>query len=70
MDRGITQRSRSSLVGDKKIMVWNFPIDVAFRSTNAYGWPQIAISVYGPDFAGREVIRGYGSARLPLSSGK
>ena len=26
-------------------VVWNFPIDVKFKSTNVFGWPRIAISV-------------------------
>jgi B9 domain-containing protein 1 len=51
-------------------IVWNFPIDISFNSTNVYGWPRIAISVYGIDFLGRDVIRGYGSALVPLSSGQ
>jgi B9 domain-containing protein 1 len=51
-------------------IVWNFPIDVSFNSTNVFGWPRIAISVYGIDFLGRDVIRGYGSALIPLSSGQ
>lgn len=50
-------------------IVWNFPVDVSFSSTNAFGWPRIALSVYGIDFLGRDVIRGYGSALIPLSSG-
>ena len=83
-------------------VVWNFPIDVKFKSTNVFGWPRIAISVrsqsllivlllycinlyliivynqrtmftlqvYGLDFLGRDVVYGYGSALLPLSSGQ
>ncbi|KAJ3408252.1 B9 domain-containing protein 1 [Chytridiales sp. JEL 0842] len=50
--------------------VWNFPLDIAFKSTNPYGWPQLVVSVYGLDDMGRDVVRGYGSVRLPLNSGK
>ncbi|KAJ3334206.1 B9 domain-containing protein 1 [Blyttiomyces sp. JEL0837] len=46
--------------------VWSFPVEVVFKSTNPYGWPQLVISVYGLDEFGRDVIRGYGSIRLPI----
>ncbi|KNC95925.1 hypothetical protein, variant [Spizellomyces punctatus DAOM BR117] len=49
--------------------VWNFPIDIAFKSTNAFGWPQMILSVYGMDGLGRDVVRGYGSIRLPRTPG-
>lgn len=55
--------------GDNKV-VWNFPIDITFKSSNIYGWPRIAVSVYGMDFLGRDVARGYGSAVIPLVSGQ
>ena len=51
-------------------VIWNFPVDVTFKSTNVYGWPRIAISVYGVDFLGRDVVRGYGSALIPLIPGQ
>lgn len=55
---------------DEMDIIWNFPIDIAFNSTNVYGWPRIAISVHGTDFLGRDVVRGYGSVLLPLTSGR
>ncbi len=36
-------------------VVWNFPLDITFRSTCPYGWPQIVISVYELDSFGNEV---------------
>lgn len=51
-------------------IVWNFPVDVTFKSTNVYGWPRIAISIYGIDYLGRDVVRGYGSALVPLTPGQ
>lgn len=77
-----------------KAVVWNFPLDIAFKATNAYGgyyyyiivywrisffllnlfnntgWPQMVVSVYGMDAFGRDVIRGYGSIRLPRTPGQ
>ncbi|KAI8846463.1 b9 domain-containing protein 1-like protein [Chytridium lagenaria] len=50
--------------------VWNFPLEISFKSTNPYGWPQLIVSVYGLDEFGRDVVRGYGSIRLPIISGK
>ena len=50
-------------------VVWNFPIDITFKSTNVHGWPRIAITVYGADYLGRDVVRGYCSCLVPLSAG-
>lgn len=50
-------------------IVLNFPIDIAFKSTNPFGWPRLVISIYGLDAFGRDVIRGYGSVHLPTVAG-
>ncbi|KAM4676530.1 B9 domain-containing protein 1 [Discoglossus pictus] len=62
----ITSKSRSS----GHSLVWNFPIEITFKSTNPYGWPQIALSVYGPDVFGNDVVRGYGAVHLPFTPGR
>jgi B9 domain-containing protein 1 len=70
LDTGLSQtacKSRSAY--DNKI-IWNFPIDVTFNSTNVFGWPRLAFSVYGIDFLGRDVVRGYGSALIPMTGGQ
>uniref|UniRef100_F6WR06 B9 domain-containing protein 1 n=1 Tax=Macaca mulatta TaxID=9544 RepID=F6WR06_MACMU len=60
LEEGISQiTSKSQDV--RQALVWNFPIDVTFKSTNPYGWPQIVLSVYGPDVFGNDVVRGYGA---------
>eukprot|EP00955_Chlamydomonas_euryale_P082093 363670-Chlamydomonas_euryale.AAC.5 len=51
-------------------MVWNFPLDVTYKSTNAFGWPQLIVAVYGLDAFGRDVIKGYGCMHLPTSPGR
>lgn len=51
-------------------IVWNFPIEISFQSTNPYGWPRLVISIYGFDFMGRDVVRGYASLLLPVSPGR
>lgn len=67
-ETGLSQTSRASRHDEG--VVWNFPIDISFKSTNIQGWPRIALSVYGIDFLGRDVVRGYGSLLVPLTSGQ
>lgn len=49
--------------------MWNFPIDITFKSYQPFGWPRVVLAVYGQDFWGRDVVRGYGSRLLPLTPG-
>ena len=49
--------------------VWNYPFEFGFKTTNPSGWPQIVISVSGPDFLGREVIKAYGVCHVPTTPG-
>ena len=74
IEEGITQMSLASAnpnSEDGQLAVWNFPVDVTFRATCAYGWPQIVLSVYGNDWRGRsDMILGYGSVHLPLTPGR
>lgn len=63
---GITQISRRSSPNGE--IVWNFPIDITFQSTNTYGWPRLCLSIYGPDWLNRDVVRGYGHLPIPISS--
>ena len=44
-DTGLSQIARKSGSGQDMCVVWNFPIDITFKSTNAFGWPRLAISV-------------------------
>lgn len=65
---GLSQSSTATSLNNKNI-VWNYPFEVIFRSTNPNGWPQLIITVYGLDFIGRSVIKGYGSLHLPTEPG-
>ena len=68
---GITQiTSRAPGCLASKTLHFNFPLDVAYRSANVFGWPQLVVCVYGADFWGRDVIKGYGAARLPTCIGR
>ncbi|XP_055432338.1 B9 domain-containing protein 1 isoform X2 [Bubalus kerabau] len=69
LEEGISQITSKSQDA-RRVLVWNFPIDVTFKSTNPYGWPQIVLSVYGPDVFGNDVVRGYGAVHVPLSPGR
>lgn len=66
---GLSQTARKSPFNCEDGIVWNFPIDLTFRSTNAFGWPRIAINVYGVDVLGRDVLAGVGSCLIPPVGG-
>ncbi|KAI8830947.1 b9 domain-containing protein 1-like protein [Chytriomyces cf. hyalinus JEL632] len=81
LEDGLTQMARASTSTTfsqamyssgafSRTCVWNFPIDVCFKSTNPFGWPQLVVCVYGLDEFGRDVVRGYGAVRLPLTAGR
>ncbi|XP_065540806.1 B9 domain-containing protein 1 isoform X1 [Lathamus discolor] len=91
LEEGISQITSTSDVSPTTL-VWNFPIDITFKSTNPSGcecgpWgaapalsspltfpsfagPQIVVSVYGPDFFGHDVVRGYGAVHVPFTPGR
>lgn len=69
LEEGISQITKKSC-DERQLFVWNFPLEIAYKSTNPYGWPQLVISCYGTDSFGRDVVRGYGAVHLPISPGK
>jgi B9 domain-containing protein 1 len=69
LDNGLSQTSCRNQLSMENKVVWNFPLDVTFKSTNVHGWPRIAVSVYGIDYFGRDIVFGYGSALIPLIAG-
>jgi B9 domain-containing protein 1 len=69
LDNGLSQIACHNHLSVDGEVVWNFPVDISFKATNIHGWPRIAVGVYGIDFFGRDVIRGYGSALVPMQSG-
>ncbi|NXJ06170.1 B9D1 protein, partial [Odontophorus gujanensis] len=36
----------------------------------SFAGPQIVVSVYGPDFFGNDVVRGYGAVHVPFTPGR
>lgn len=69
VDKGISQIA-AKMEGEDTSVVWNFPIDISFKATNAYGWPRLVVSVFGIDALGRDVAKGYGSVLIPTKSGR
>lgn len=51
-------------------MVWNMPFEISYRSLNPFGWPQLVITCYSPNFLGREQILGYGVVHVPTQPGR
>jgi len=69
MEQGISQIG-STLTELGSVIVLNFPLEIVYKSVNIFGWPQLTISVYGPDFLGRDVVKGYGSVHIPTVPGR
>jgi B9 domain-containing protein 1 len=68
VDVGLSQIAQKANGHDSRI-VWNFPIDIVFKSTNPFGWPRLVLSVYGIDGIGRDVVQGYGCVHVPAVAG-
>jgi len=64
----MTQAATSTNSLNKKL-VWNYPIDVTYASLNPFGWPQLVLTITGPDFFGRSVVRAYGCVHVPAFPG-
>ncbi|CAE8600464.1 unnamed protein product [Polarella glacialis] len=56
--------------GGLREAVWSFPLGLVFKSTSPFGWPRIAITVYGTDLCNRRVVKGYGSVHIPCQPGR
>jgi B9 domain-containing protein 1 len=62
---GISQHAAH---GDRGF-VWNMPFEITYEVRSPQGWPQMAIVLYGKDYLGRSVARGYGNFHLPSAEG-
>ncbi|XP_029913463.1 B9 domain-containing protein 1 [Myripristis murdjan] len=69
LEEGISQITSKGRQSSHKL-IWNFPLEITFKSTNPSGWPQIVVSVYGPDTFGNDVVRGYGATHIPFTPGQ
>ena len=50
-------------------MVWNYPFELAFRSYNVSGWPQLVFTFTSRDFLGRDIVCAYGTTHVPTQPG-
>ncbi|XP_056636805.1 B9 domain-containing protein 1 [Diorhabda sublineata] len=62
LEAGLSQTVNVNNNGDK--IIFNLPIEIQFKSTNPYGWPQIILSVYK-----NMQLAGYGRCHVPLKAG-
>ena len=70
VESGITQMGRVPFGhATQHATAFNFPIEISFQANNIHGWPRIVVAVYGLDFLGRDVARGYVSVLCPLTPG-
>eukprot|EP00117_Sycon_ciliatum_P030507 scpid71653/ scgid3011/ B9 domain-containing protein 1 len=70
LEEGIGQIAQKRVDGSGSLLVWNLPLDISFKSTNPFGWPQLVVAIYGLDLFGRDVVRGYGCVHLPMTPGR
>ena len=69
VEEGITQMATPA--DSSANATCNFPVDISFKASCVFGWPQIVISVYGEDYFGRpDMILGYGAVHVPLAPGR
>ena len=54
----------------KMITIYLVYIAFSFQFYVSVTGPQIVISVYGLDFSGTAVVRGYGAVHVPISPGR
>ncbi|XP_075726003.1 B9 domain-containing protein 1 isoform X1 [Rhipicephalus microplus] len=68
VEEGISQVARKSR-DNRQNFVWNFPLEITYKSSNASGWPQLVLAVYGLDAFANDVVRGYGAVHVPPIAG-
>ncbi|XP_077527883.1 B9 domain-containing protein 1-like isoform X2 [Haemaphysalis longicornis] len=68
VEEGISQVARKSR-DSRRIFIWNFPLEITFKSSNVWGWPQLVLAVYGLDAFANDVVRGYGAVHVPPIAG-
>ncbi|XP_064549196.1 B9 domain-containing protein 1 [Drosophila montana] len=63
---GITQMATIKRGHFNDKIVFNMPIEVSYKSTSPFGWPQIIVSVYGQNGHGSESLVGYARVHMPI----
>ncbi|XP_066153528.1 B9 domain-containing protein 1 isoform X1 [Euwallacea fornicatus] len=62
LETGLSQVA--NVINNNDKVVFNFPIDVQFKSTNPFGWPQMVLTVYK-----EMTLEGYGRTHVPIKPG-
>jgi B9 domain-containing protein 1 len=68
LESGITQLAERG-PGTRAIYVWNFPLEITFKSTNPYGWPKLCVTAM-EGVSPKVTIKGYGWCHIPLNPGR
>ena len=55
LEEGISQVTTAT-GGPDSSFVFNFPVEISFRSTNPFGWPQMAFSVHSFGLTGASAL--------------
>ncbi|XP_005191570.1 B9 domain-containing protein 1 [Musca domestica] len=63
---GITQYASNRNGNFNDPIVFNMPIELTYRSTNVFGWPQIIVCLYGKTRWGIETSLGYSRLHVPM----
>ncbi|SPP82979.1 B9 domain-containing protein 1 [Drosophila guanche] len=63
---GLTQLATNKSGHFNEPIVFNMPIEVTYKSTSPFGWPQLLVSVFGRSGMGRESLLGYANIHLPV----
>ncbi|XP_059222413.1 B9 domain-containing protein 1 [Stomoxys calcitrans] len=63
---GITQLASNRNGNFNDPIVFNMPIELTYRSTNVFGWPQLIVCVYGRTRWGIETSLGYSRLHVPV----
>ncbi|XP_075157425.1 B9 domain-containing protein 1 [Haematobia irritans] len=63
---GITQSASNKNGNFNDPIVFNMPIELTYRSTNVFGWPQLIVCVYGRTRWGIETSLGYSRLHIPV----
>ncbi len=70
LEHGISQVARQTAGRAGQTFAWNYPVDISFKSTNVFGWPQIVLTVYSISLTGKDIVKGYGSVHIPTTPGR
>ena len=67
LDNGMSQIARVS--SSNHDFIWNYPIEVTFKSQSPHGWPKLVVTCYTINMWGNDVVQGYGWIHLPTTPG-